>query len=459
MSTDLILVVALPAAWMVFSIAYTRPRRLWSLVIAAGVLASGLVIEGASFIDEMLVGAAMVAVLLRPPTASRPDTLGSALLPHRSHLPLFLVTCGYMGGQSLRGLASTHDLPKIRWVLFFLLVAMLAVGLARRRPPLPSRREAAVLLCGSGLAYFVTYVAVGLMNEVFLGGSKYDIQNASWGGTTYAAFAVIVVIPAAVLLLRDRSPRARRLAWVTLALITFQAFYYDSRASWVALIVFIVAAAPVIGVRRTAVFAGTFAAGLWIALTFFFPSYYDIGVFGGILVKPLQVAGGRADSIDFGNFGRKAHTQIGLEILSSEPDLLLAGTGFRASSPIVGAALVRYYGEHGFGRFANSVAGQESTVGASTLLIETGVIGFGLYLANFVMVARAILRRERTRYRYTLLASLGLAGFWMLITNPMDILVLHLMIMPSGLLLLLSSSNERSPTSAPASAGSSLETT
>lgn len=473
MTSAAIFAIALVAVGPAFMITLLRPRLLWPVVFTGCVVTSGLVLDQVSFLDEMVAGASLVALgfamatglwtlsgrnghITRPqPSAGRVDARDGANAirkrplfavdrwpaSDRAHLWLFLVTCAYMGFQSLRGILITDSPRKIRWMLFFALVALLATALLSARRALPQRRHLATLLCGAGLAYFAIYLAVGMFSEAIVGESRYSIQNLYWGGTAYAAFPLVAVVPAAALLLTDSRAASRGLAWLTLGTIILQAFYYDSRVSWQALLVFLIAMAPAIGARRALIIGGGFTAMLWLFLTFFWPSYYDLAVFGQILVGPIQGVV-QPDSMDFSNFSRYAHTQIGLEILSSHPEILLAGTGFRASDALVGPALAGYYWAHGFDAFSSTVEAQVSTIGVTALLIETGVIGFGLYLSNFLMAGFAIIRYERTVYRYTLLAALVLAALWMLVTNPIDVVLFHLIIMPSGLLLLLGTANE-----------------
>ena len=145
------------------------------------------------------------------------------------------------------------------------------------------------------------------------------------------------------------------------------------------------------------------------------------------------------DKLSFGDFGRYAHKQIAIDIIRSDIWIAIFGCGFRASGNLIGPALADFYSAHGMGRFSARVADYGSSLGYTTLLVETGMVGILLYISNFLCVFLGILRAERSPFRYTLLLALTLSAMWFLVTNPYDILLGHLLIMPSGLFLMLCS--------------------
>ena len=425
----------------VFAIVSVRPQTFWPVVIVCAVVFSGIVVAQISYLDEMVVGVAVLGVVFCRPTAARrwPERLRSPLV--RVHEWVFLVTCAYMSLQATRGLAITGSFRKIRFVLFFVLIAYIAGLMARGVPPIPRQRRIAALIAIAGSVYFTIYSLVGL---VFRAGMEkadlaHGLQNQLWGGTTYAAFVLVALVPAAILLLRDGRRGLRWLAWLSLGVAVWQGFYFDSRCSWLAFIGFFILAIPVLGGKRSIALSALFLVVLWLFLSFYWPDYYDVAMFGQMLTAPFETIAG----VDTGrsNMARFAHTQIGFEIVQSDSSLLFFGTGLRASDPLVAPALFDYYTAHGFGSQTGRIAGYTSTVGFTTLLIETGAIGVALYLGNFLLTAREILQCERTTFRYVLLGALGMAGLWTFVTNPMDIVVFHLIIMPSGLLVLLSGAN------------------
>lgn len=434
--------LAVLVASIALSLSYMRPRLVWYLVIGGAISFSGLVIAQISYIDEIVVVCVVIGVILSSSRYVRRVPSGFRTENVSAHLVLFLFTCVYMGMQAFRGLAITGSSQKLRWVVYFVLLAIVAIMMWRGQRKLPGRRSVAILCVATGFVYFLMYSTVGLAYESLGFGSRYDIQNVLWGGTTYAAFPLVVILPASLYLVRSKESLVKYLSWATIALIIWQAFYYSSRVSWESLIVIFLASIFMIGLHRVLILAVIVSGFIWISLTVLWPAYYDLGTFGNILIRPIQSIFGSPQDSSFSEFSRLAHVRIGFDVIRTDKSIFLIGTGLRTSGPYVGPALVEYFTMSGMGRYSLYVANQASTVGSSTLLIETGVIGFLLYLGNFTFAMRAIMRAEKSKYRYTLIASLGITAAWSMVTNPFDIILLHLLIMPSGILILLTSGNQ-----------------
>ena len=78
-------------------------------------------------------------------------------------------------------------------------------------------------------------------------------------------------------------------------------------------------------------------------------------------------------------------------------------------------------------------------MGFPALLIDTGWLGILLLIMNFLFVAYEIFSYNKRRFTtYLLWCSLSVTFLWLLVSNIQDIMLFYLMIMPGGLLALLS---------------------
>jgi hypothetical protein len=123
---------------------------------------------------------------------------------------------------------------------------------------------------------------------------------------------------------------------------------------------------------------------------------------------------------------------------------MLIGHGLRTSGDILGPHLARFFWDAGNIRLARAymVYDNIATNTITALVTETGCIGLLLLASNFYFVARRIFRERSNPWRGALLASLGLTGFWMTVTNVMDIALCYMLLMPSGLLIYMSKYRE-----------------
>ncbi len=82
-----------------------------------------------------------------------------------------------------------------------------------------------------------------------------------------------------------------------------------------------------------------------------------------------------------------------------------------------------------------------ASTGFTSLLVDTGLVGFILLLLNFVLVARRIIFKKANPGRIILFVSLALTAAWLPITQVLGIMLFYFMIMPGGLLLQLNADN------------------
>lgn len=75
------------------------------------------------------------------------------------------------------------------------------------------------------------------------------------------------------------------------------------------------------------------------------------------------------------------------------------------------------------------------TTGFSAFLTDTGIMGVLLLGVNFLLAAREISRGKGSlRHRLIIMLALLMVVLWLFTANILDILLLYMVIMPSGLL-------------------------
>jgi hypothetical protein len=374
------------------------------------------------------------------------------------HRLFFIAFMLYMIFQSLYGSMELGELRKIRWPASFAMIGLLSLVGSFRGFPLLSKKKLALIIVTTGLVYFFLYIMVGVVYELIAGmgiwvvpdpqygaafssemlNTRWLLQNYFWGGTTYAFFPLILILPALFFLIKDANIRYKQLGWITLIAVTVSALYYESRLALMVIIpAFFMVSMYTYGFRKSLpillillIVLGVFMKFVWADWeTANFWKSYVMGTYGSIW-NPLETA----DATRF------MHFLIGPSLISSNWKIFLFGYGFRTSGPIIAKSMSEiiflYRGVNAANNYAFYSSG--STVGFTTLLVETGMIGILLLGANILFVARKIIIQGEAVVRRLLLLALFFLYFWLFITNPVDIVLFYLMIMPSGLLIQLS---------------------
>ena len=307
--------------------------------------------------------------------------------------------------QSTRGMIELESLRKIRWVIYYAMLGILPFIISRRGFPVPSGRKISLIVVSAALGYFLLYFAVGLFYEIIAGELRWNIQNVEWGGTVYAAFPLVIAVPALIFSIKDKSRIYRRVAWITLIIIVSTAFYYDSRASWLAILGFFIVALPMLGFRKSICCLFVFLIIPGLFANFIWTSQSDLGAFGDMLFKSTKLFWAPSESVDAG--GRALHLKMAFPIISSSWETFFFGYGFRASGPVIGSYLADLYLEFGHSAKVTAAAGDyQSTIGFTTLVVETGLIGLLLLVMNCLVVARRLLIQKERQGRIILLVSL-----------------------------------------------------
>lgn len=435
----------------------TRPAWVWILLIWVSVVASGMMPRGYTIVDELLTAALVIGALIHLALRGEPRTSRPVDWLCRFHQLGFGALMAYLVVQSARGVLVLHSPQKVRWIVFYAMLGVLALILKNRRFIVPSRREAALAVTVSTAVYLTLFLLAGVVAELVglttwfeFGEGRWAIQTTWWGSTAYAILPVGIAMPAVVACLRDESKPWRRAGWTTLLLAVATALYYDSRIGVLAILTCLLVALPVLGVRRVLGVAFGATAVLWLFLAFLWSGRRDIAfvaadLFGsGTAVWRRDAEPGAARDVD-----RWIHMQVAFSSIDGDWKTRWFGHGFRTSGRVISSSVLALYQQYMPER-AERVREDESTEAFTALVVDTGLIGLLLLVLNFVLVAAQVLRAKACAERYVVMTSLVFLFLWLFVINLLDVTLYYLALMPSGLLLLLARATDRAGPPAPA---------
>jgi len=319
------------------------------------------------------------------------------------------------------------------------MLGVLSLVISKKVFPVPSKRKLSLIIVWAGLGYFLLYSSSGLFYQTILKGLKWNLLGGGWAGTTYTVFPLVIVMPALIFLTKDKKRTSRLISLITLLIITFFSFYFESRISWLLILGFLIVGLPLLGIRKSFLYLILFLLALCFFVKFIWPEWFTISVFEELLFKTIEIFWRPLEAHDI---GRLMHLRIAFPIISSNWRTFLFGYGFRTSGPLIGPNLAELWTEYGRPDIAQSVINYQSTTACTALLVETGFVGFFLLIFNFFFTARKILFKKENTGRWVLLLSLLMTFLWLFSGTVLDIVLFYLIIMPSGILLQLSKSEK-----------------
>jgi len=431
----------------------------YPMLLVVSIVGSGLMPLGYSLVDEVLAGFVLlggIGALLRRPR-SQAAALDDRL--DRVHLVLFLVMVAYFEFQAVRGLIVLESLRKLRWVAFFALVGLIPIVLRVAAVSRPSSRDIAKMVTASGLAYFSLYMLVGLGAEL-LDASRWSLQSTWWVPTAYASLPVLIAMPVVIYGFRQGRGWLRTAGWALLALMIASAFYYDSRIATLSLLGFLAVGYRSFGSR------GIAAAGVLIALALVFIAPFvdpqtrlaDTLQEAGELVKTVVTFVDPPDQyVPHRDMERYIHVQVAFASLEKDWRTALVGFGYRVHGRVISPELRAAYERYGALDMAARIREDESTEGFTALVVDTGLIGLGLFVANHLLVAWRVILQRHSPYRLPALLAVGLVFLWQFAISILDATLLFLLLMPWGPLRLLTEGKEGAPAWTPSQATAGLD--
>lgn len=429
---------------ILMGIVATKPKYFWSILIVVSVGTVGMMVGGRyTFLDEYLIGCILFGGLLAISMGALTFRKSRENTWDHLHKWIFLLMIIYMIVQSLRGLIVLESLGKIRWIVYYGMLGIIMFMISNKGFPVPSNREISLIVSSTTLGYLIFYIVYGLFSEIVNGISRWDLQCTEWGSTAYSLFPLVIAIPAAIFLLKDRNRVYQRVGLATLIIAALAAFYYDSRVSWLVIFGFLFIYLFKLGIRKVIliIFSFLIIFSLYFGISDRVELVKGISSFFGELSRTAQSIRFRDVSAKTDIF-REAHLYAGFISITENWKTLLFGHGFRVHGFVISPHLRRVYTQYNLSQFAAMVEDAVSTEGFTALLVDTGVVGIMLLVINFLFVARKIFVQKRNPNRNLLLLSLIFAFLWLSVINMVDIMLFYFLIMPNGLVVQLSQGRE-----------------
>jgi len=192
-------------------------RGLANGVMLLAMLTGGVMLRGYALLDEIAIYLFLLWWMWRRwVSGGRLASVGDDNALMRLHRILFVTFALYCAAQAVRGVVFLDDVRVVRFVVFFVALALLA---------------------------WIWPVRAGEIN----------VRTVVLAGFVYftAMLPAVVLVPAMATLTRDRPDRW--LYWLTLSVLMLASFYYQSRFGWAAVLCLLVLGKPGLGMRRVVI--------------------------------------------------------------------------------------------------------------------------------------------------------------------------------------------------------------
>lgn len=453
--------IQIAAGILVTAYMFYRPRALWSIVIIGSILGQGPRFSGYQLYDEFIVWCAIMAAFAR--IAIRGVRLSRTVVETEQRAFFYLWVL-YMVVESVIGIFINDDMRIVRWVLFYISIGLLAFVTYNYRDefPFPPFRKLIQEIVVWGTIYNAAYLGIGLFYKAILGQSgHFDSQfletGVVWAGTATAVYPAILIVPAAIMIIHERSKLwETTVSWAALASTMYVGHFYDSRMSFIVVVGCFVVSLAKINIKFilviAAIFCVTFAVfsdpeddNLQRGYSFFSKLYE------GAATLFFKNDERKADGFDKGDVNRRLQFEAALLRVTESPLIFLFGDGIYSHRKTIIPHVEELYAMYlpdtdrqrppGWedaqaGRFHTDNRGSFDvfrTTGFSALLIDGGVVGMVLFVMGYCYVGLIIWKR-RGRYRMMLLMLLVLNYWWLFVNNVVDVFIIYLLVMPGGML-------------------------
>jgi len=452
--------VLLLAGLPIVLVAGTRSRWVWPLLLMVNIIGIGPRIKGYFFLDEVLTGLLVVGCLARRATIDSQGTEPKAEAstpPEGLHKIAFAAWIGYVVLQSVRGILVTGDVRLLRWVVMYCMLGIMSsLMVGRKRIAFPSLRDCSLVILGTTIVFYIVYLAQGMYwesvlpaRDIFGALGRFQSQHFFWAGSAFSVFPTLIAIPAGLFVLNDKSRRVKTVAWAAILLMMVVALYYDSRTSWL-----VMGGYLAVAIRKLRL--GYVIALLSLFVVLFMA--FNPGGTGKVvdfvvgLLGEFEALWKTSDNL--ADVSRNLQMRAALNAALDSFSGWMFGSGYYSHRYILGPYIVDLYE-----RFLPTLAfkvieGSRNdpfaftvfrTTALAALLVDTGVVGVALFGMNFVLTASCVMW-TRSRERLILVMTVVMAFMWLLVSNILDIILLHLIIMPGGLVYRLAQASVRSST-------------
>lgn len=432
-----------------FAVILFRPKHFWSIIIVSAIAAEGIkALKGFTIVDEyfilsVILGGMFVILVKKNHNIQREKIKIWDYL----HEQTFTLMSIYMAIEGIRGILLWQDLKISRWVVFYIMLWMLMYILSRKYFNIPDRKHFLEIVSKSILIYAVVYLAHGILSETFRGLTRWEVSG-EWAGPAYAVFSFVFGLPAAILLLRDGLVVNRVISRMAIIATLAVAYYYDSRSLWVLVGLFLFLSIPLLKLKNAIplVFVPVF---FLITISFLQNTENNLKNLKDISGEVMQnissiasyaIEGSLKSGVNrdvFPDLKRFLNLQAAFETISQNTVTWFFGYGLYSSHFVMIPTVEKFTAEYLYYTSDPTDITIVRTTGFAALLVDTGVLGMILFIANFLFIARKIIVQRIGYIKIILLAILLVTFLWSFGSNITDAILLYLIIMPSGFLVQL----------------------
>jgi len=466
-------------------VVYQKPKYFYPLLIFTTITTGGLMIPTAvnfkgytlsyCFADEYILICLLIGAIFAILSRKVPLLKEKTNLLMRIYIRIFILMCIYMIIQAIRGIIVWHDLRIIRWVIYYLILALLSFILSTRDFFVPSVKKILLYIFLSSFIYFILYLGHGFLFEILGKTSRFslDVQGNFWSGSSYAVFPIVIAFLAVIFLINSQN-YYKNLGWILWIIAIFIILYYDSRMGFWTVFAFIIFSISANRFRKTILLLLFYL----VIFVFYYGQYYYLSKINKYsyvklrltehLVNVINFGGNKVNLDKLGNalflkkiqdnksnifniwfiepnkfdLDRTLNIQAAFMAVQEKPETFLFGYGIHSSHYIMVPYLKQLYSKYiSWAKMPKIVW----TMGFPALLVDTGWIGILFLLFCFFLCAYGIFNHTKWKfktYRYILLLSLGIIFLWQFVTNILDFILFYFLIMPDGLIMQLAKNKQ-----------------
>lgn len=389
---------------------FKNPRLFWPFLIIISVGTGGLFVGGYSLLDEFLLGFLVLGSLFSlflVKEFSKQEIEKNRI--DSWHLWIFYSLIFYMIFQALRGLfLGSEDLIKIsRWIIYYLILGLLAFILSRKPFAYFNKKEANIIICATAVFYLLAYLFHGTLSEIFREVNRYALQGVEWSGTSSATFPLLISSASAIFLIRDRDFLYRLFGVSLLILAIIVSIYYDSRSSLLAVSIFIFLLPFLFKIPRTkkiilfVMIILIVVPLMWSIAGQNFKDYYRVLFQGEKKYEVWHRQGGDIDRYLYFQAARKA--------VNENWKTFLFGYGMYSHRSVMVPFFQELADRYRLGILVEKPFRTEAF---EVLLVDSGWFGILLFLTNLFILLWLILFQNKNPDRLILLPVVFLIFFW-----------------------------------------------
>tara|TARA_Y100000389_G_scaffold203706_1_gene253122 strand:+ start:1132 stop:2445 length:1314 start_codon:yes stop_codon:yes gene_type:complete len=216
--------------------ALKKPDNFFKLFLASIIIGSGAKIEGYPVLDEFLIIMILFGLFFRKFLIKRLSTEEKKNKNYNLHEKAFMLLIIYFLFQSLRGGIWLEDPRMLRWVIFFIIIAITFFIFSNLKQTINPENVNKIVLY-SATIYFLLLFILSYIYELLTGKSKAGVlQDLYISGSTVSTFTIVIYVIALITFNQINTSIKKNIkglnlfVFLSFIIVTSTTVYYDSRA-------------------------------------------------------------------------------------------------------------------------------------------------------------------------------------------------------------------------------------